>query len=60
MFHNDENEHFYDIVLVTDFSLVSIAVEKIKSTLREKLPEAVYFIWKRKLIESSTKRHYLE
>jgi hypothetical protein len=44
MFYNDRNERFHDIVWVIDFSLVSIAVEKIKSTPRERLPEAIYFL----------------
>jgi len=39
MFYNDRNERFYDIVCITDFSLVSIAVKKIKSTPRERLRE---------------------
>jgi hypothetical protein len=43
MFFNDRNKRFSDIVWTTDFSLLSITVEKIKSTPRERLPEAIHF-----------------
>jgi hypothetical protein len=60
MFYNGRNQRFYDIVWLTDFPSLLIAVGKINSIPREMLSEAIYFIWKRKSVQSSIKRYYLE
>ncbi len=46
---------FFKVTESTDFASLFIVVEKLNSSPKERLSEARYFIWKRKLIESPTK-----